>query len=500
MSGIVGMYGSTDRTLLKEMLDKIAHRGPAGSCDYVDSTIAIAQNWGPSDSSARIDKPFENDDGTIRIIFDGFLTNRDELLVRTALDKTSRPECDARILLDMYEKYGLDFVSHLRGMFAFALQDGKKLVLARDPFGLKPLYLAHDKGQTVYFASEIKSLTFANNITTFPPGNFLAVNGGMIPMKFNQYFSTSGEMADMAAFDSVATHLKDMLASIISKNVCEGEKTGSLLSGGIDSSVITAHAAISHGSDDWHTFCVGTSDSEDVAYAAKAAKALGTAHHERVIEEAEVAKVLPSVIYHLESFDAPLVRSSIANYIAAQEAKKYVSALLCGEGGDELFAGYSQLKGMTPFELRVETSRMLSESHRTALQRDDRMTACHSIDNRVPFFDVSLVNFSLGMGQELKTLGGIEKYILRKSAESLLPSEVVWRKKQKFWSGSGVGDIAQKIAEAETTSADLKMAQKEHPDAGIKTREELFYFKIFKSHFPNNVIQSVGRTAHWSTR
>jgi asparagine synthase (glutamine-hydrolysing) len=495
MSGIAGIIGKTDKERAAYMLDKIAHRGPASRALFVGDGVVFCQNWHQTTKKTGKQISKLTTKGNLTIVFDGFLTNRDEFNI---------PGSDAEIVLSLYQRYKEDCVEMLKGMFAFALLDKNRVLLARDPFGIRPLYLGWDD-EAIYFASEIKALIFAKSIDTFPPGRYswFDPRKKMAQPWYIPYFQLNLRIGERSNSTSVAKRLRALLDKNISACLRQNEHVGSLLSGGIDSSVVTAFAskiAKELGLSEWHTYCIGTANSDDLKYAALVAEDLGTVHHEYILEEKEVEKLLPTIVYHLESFDAPLVRSSVSNYLIAREAKCDCCSLLCGEGGDELFAGYEFLDGLTTSELLQETVKMIDNSHNTALQRDDRMTACHGLGNRVPFFSTELVDFALGIDQRLKRRAGVEKYILRKSVEKLLPEAIVWRPKAKFWSGSGSEVILKGITEGKISDKDFASAKEKSPHIGIKTKEELAYFNIFKEHFPANVIEHVGRTQDWRPR
>jgi asparagine synthase (glutamine-hydrolysing) len=495
MSGIAGIIGKADKNKASAMLDKIAHRGPAGRAVFVDDRVVLCQNWHQTKKKSTKGDLEVHTKGDISIVFDGFLTNRNAIAL---------PGSDAEVVLSLYQSYKEECLGMLEGMFAFALLDKKRLLLARDPFGIRPLYLGWDS-DTIYFASEIKALTFAKTIQTFPPGRYawFDIKTKNTHPWYIPYFQLNLKIGGQSNPIDVAKRLSKLLEKNISACLRRNELVGSLLSGGIDSSVITAFAcktAKDLGISEWHTYCIGTPGSQDLKYAALVADHLGTVHHEYILEEKEVESLLPTIVYHLESFDAPLVRSSVANYLVAREAKRHCCALLCGEGGDELFAGYEFLDGLTSTELLQATIKMLDNSHNTALQRDDRMTACHGLGNRVPFFSIDLVDFALSVDQRLKRQDGIEKYIFRKSVEKILPHEVVWRPKAKFWSGSGSDTLLKKITEMIISDEEFASAREQFSHIGIKSKEELAYFNIFKEHFPATVIEHVGRTQDWRPR
>jgi asparagine synthase (glutamine-hydrolysing) len=241
-------------------------------------------------------------------------------------------------------------------------------------------------------------------------------------------------------------------------------------------------------------------DSTDLQYARQAAQYLGTLHHEYVYTSAEMLAVLPDVIYHLETFDPSLVRSAIANYFLVRLAHEYVTVVLSGEGADELYAGYDYLKQFgVGDDLQRELVETTSELHNRNLQRLDRMTMAHGMEGRVPFLDVKFVELSLAVPIAQKVAGTptIEKWVLRKAFEHLLPAEIVYRAKQKFAEGAGSARIIEQIAEAAIQNpqfaAEIEQVFEE-TGYHIQTKEELYYYRIFRRFFEAPITTLVGRS------
>ncbi|MEM3512931.1 MAG: asparagine synthase-related protein, partial [Thermoplasmata archaeon] len=221
--------------------------------------------------------------------------------------------------------------------------------------------------------------------------------------------------------------------------------------------------------------------SEDALLSEKLASELGLEH--TVVEYGlkEMLDVLPEVIYHLESFDFALVRSAIPNYIVVREAAKHVRTLLSGEGGDELFAGYSYLENI-PGNLNSELRKLLHTAHNNAFQRDDRMFAAHGVDCRVPFLHLPLVEFAFGIPSEYKIQNGVRKWILRRAIEKAgLPDYIVNREKRKFSDGAGSMFAIEEYVENQISDREFEIARKEL--RFVRNKEELFYYRIFCSHF-----------------
>jgi asparagine synthase (glutamine-hydrolysing) len=232
-----------------------------------------------------------------------------------------------------------------------------------------------------------------------------------------------------------------------------------------------------------HTFVAGQAGAPDVAAARVAAEHLKTVHHELLVDRATLMAALPAVVYHLESFDALLVRSSLTNYLVAREAARYVPAVLSGEASDELFAGYSYLNAVPDEHLSGELLDILGRLHNTALQRVDRCASAHGILAYVPFSDATVVEYALRIPPEYKRYDGVEKWILRHALDGSLPDQVLWRKKAKFWEGTGVGEIMAEFADQQISDADFSREARLPNGWLLRTKEELLYYRVFRQHF-----------------
>jgi asparagine synthase (glutamine-hydrolysing) len=245
------------------------------------------------------------------------------------------------------------------------------------------------------------------------------------------------------------------------------------------------------------TFSAGLAGAPDLAFARQVASHLGTKHRERLVTVDEMLEVLPKVIYHLESFDAPLVRSSIANYLVAGAAAAEVRTVLSGEGGDELFAGYSFLKNRTEESLRAGLAEAQAALHNTALQRVDRMAAAHGTRARPGYLDPTVVAYANALPGAVKVHGPeqTEKWILRQAIREKLPEEVVWRPKEKFWSGSGISDKLAEVAEREIGDDAFARERELGPGSFLRSKEDLYCYRIFRRWFPRvNVLEGMGQT------
>jgi asparagine synthase (glutamine-hydrolysing) len=362
------------------------------------------------------------------------------------------------------------------GHFACVKTNPRGIILSRDTLGVVPLYYGLDNSGALCFASEVKALlSVTNDIHELIPGTRL------VEQRVEHITNVSLELPKPASADQISSELRRVLTQAIENRVNQNENFGSLLSGGLDSSAISALARPYI--NEMHTFASGLEDAPDLFHARNVAEHLKTQHHERIVTFEEMVSVLPDVIYHLESFDALLVRSSIMHYLAAQVAVDYCPAIFSGEGGDELFAGYSYLKNLPISSLPNELIDITRRLHNTALQRVDRCTMAHGVVAWVPFLDPGVVECALSIPVGFKLHDGTEKWILREAIRDLLPEQVVDRPKAKFWEGSGVADLLSQFAEKTISDYDFKRERLLYNGWRLNSKEELVYYRLFRDRF-----------------
>lgn len=430
MSGIAGIGQVGKINAVKKMLEKISHRGNAGSDvrEIESATIGIVYAEAQTDSLVRVRKKNE--------------------------------------------------VADDAGAGHLALVKAKEggIILRRDPLGVVPLYYGESDGGNICFASEVKALIdLCSEVKSVPPG--FKSNGE----QQEAYFKLKKKEPLKEKPAIIAEKLKGLIKKSIEKRVDQGEVVGSWLSGGLDSSTLAALTSLHKCK--LYTFAAGLEGSPDLEYAQEVADFIDSEHHEVVVEFSDLLSVLPEVIYHLESFDALLVRSSIVNFLVAKKASEYVDAVLSGEGGDELFAGYHYLKTLDPEELPDELIKITRRLHNTALQRVDRSASAHGTVAHVCFLDPEVVDFALRIPPELKLHDNIEKWILRVAMDGELPDKILNRKKAKFWKGAGVGDLILRHADRSITDNDFRLERKLKNGWIINSKEELMYYRIFKEDF-----------------
>ncbi len=373
------------------------------------------------------------------------------------------------------------------GSYVRVIPENGRFKIFRDELGVTPLYYGLDDMDNICFASEIKALLpVANEINELVPGHFL--DGG----ELHPYFNLNTGASSAETPEKIASVLHDLLDEAIAGCI-RTEHTGSWLSGGLDSSVICALAA-GH-MKKLTTFSAGLKGAPDLEFAREVASFIKSDHYELIVNTDELITALPEVIWHLESFDALLVRSTITNYLVAGMASDHVSEVFSGEGGDELFAGYEYLKSIPTEDLGEELIKITGSLHNTALQRVDRSSSAHGTTAHTVFTNPAIVEFAFTIPDEYKIFKNIEKWILRKSMEGLLPEKILSRPKAKFWEGAGISELISDYAEKNISSNDFRTERYLQDGTVINSKEELFYYRIFRDHFGSDVNLSwMGRT------
>ncbi len=344
----------------------------------------------------------------------------------------------------------------------------------RDELGVAPMYFTSNN-DNLYFSSEVKALLpYSKDISELPSGSIITQSTK------NQFFNLGIRPPMHKDPATISLELLNIIAQTISRRITSNVM-GAWLSGGLDSSIVCAFARI------WlqtlHTFSGGLKDAPDLEFARIAAKHIGSEHHEFIFNFEEIIKTLPEVIYHLESFDALIVRSSIINYLLSKEASGYVQEVFSGESGDEFFAGYDYLKSIPATDLDKELIDITGRLHNTTLQRVDRCATAFGLTAHVIFADPQLFEYAMRIPVNLKIKDGTDKWILRKSMEELLPEAILNRPKTKLWEGAGVQNLISDFASTKITDADFRDERKLKNGWTLNTKEELLYYRIFREHF-----------------
>ena len=505
MCGIAGIWGNADQSTVRSMMEAQQHRGPDGEGMHIHHAQGVLGHVRLAIMDpAQGRQPVYNEDRSATLVANGMIYNHPQLRKLLGDAHEFNSHSDSETILHLYEEHGFSTPRILDGMFAFAISEGDRLVLARDRIGIKPLYYGiqkkvgqkHEDGsETMYFASELKALTpFAENAKEFPPGTLYDSHSG-----FHTYY----KVPDREPLElDLAVHIRrvrETVEAAVKKRLLSDVPLGAFLSGGLDSSIIAAVAK--KYMPELHTFSVGIEGSRDLHAARHVARHIGSIHHEYVYSAAEVVEKLPEIVYQLESFDQDLVRSAIPTWFCARLAADHVKVILTGEGADELFAGYAYHKAIGDDDaLHDELRRSVTRLHNINLQRVDRMTMRHAIEARVPFLDTDVISMAQTVPPRFKLHGEddgrrIEKWILRKAFEDLLPHDIVWRNKEQFDEGSGMVDMMPEVLGRAAAGIDTDAYQSRFQADRLRSNEECFYHSLLMAQFerPQAILSNVGR-------
>jgi asparagine synthase (glutamine-hydrolysing) len=508
MCGIVAVFDIKNSIKLREqvleMSRKIRHRGPDWTGIY-NSKKAILSHERLSIVDPRSGKqPLYSKNKDLVLAANGEIYNHKELKNKLSIHYDFTTQSDCEIILALYTEKGTDFLNDLNGIFAFALYDEKteNYLIARDHLGIIPLYMGWDSEKNFFVASELKALEgYCKEIKIFPPGHYFSSTNSQLTCwyecKWEKYDNVKNKSSNISL-------LKQSLSNAVKRQLMSDVPYGVLLSGGLDSSITSAIAKLycekrvetnDQKSAWWptlHSFAVGLKNSPDLYAAKKASKHIGTVHHEIVFTIQEGLDAIKDVIYHLETYDVTTIRASIPMYLMARVIKSMgIKMVISGEGADEIFGGYLYFhKAPSAEEFHNETIRKLKKLHQYDCLRANKSLAAWGIEARVPFLDKEFLDVAMSLNPNDKMISDkrIEKWILRKTFEDLLPKEIAWRQKEQFSDGVGYNwiDELKKIVNKEVSDNLYNNAQKKFPINTPLNKEEFYYRKIFESFFPSN--------------
>ncbi|OUL56804.1 asparagine synthase B [Pseudoalteromonas ulvae] len=493
------------RTQAIEMSKLLRHRGPDWSGVYSsDKAILVHERLAIVGVSSGA-QPLYNPERTHVLAVNGEIYNHKELARSLEIDFEFQTESDCEVILALYKQKGAQFLDDLNGIFAFCLYDEEtdSYLIGRDHIGIIPLYTGTDEHGNFYVASELKALSpICNQIQEFPPGHYLSSLDGQLTPYYRRDWQSYSAVANN---DAKPETVKIALEAAVKRQLMCDVPYGVLLSGGLDSSVISAitqrFAAKRIEDDDnsnawWpqlHSFSVGLEGSPDLAAAQKVADMIGTVHHPIHFTVQQGIDALKEVIYHLETYDVTTIRASTPMYLMARQIKAMgIKMVLSGEGADELFGGYLYFhKAPNAQEFHEELNRKVSKLHMFDCLRANKSMAAWGVEARVPFLDKEFVDTAMRINPEAKLCGAngkIEKHILREAFDGYLPDEVLWRQKEQFSDGVGYNwiDSLKEYVAAQVTDQMLDNAAFKFPINTPDSKEAYFYRCIFAEHFPGD--------------
>lgn len=510
MCGIVSFFGDHG-SALKHRDDCIQrarllrHRGPDWSGVFADENAVLAHERLSIVDVLTGSQPLRSKATGVTLAVNGEIYNHRELRRRLRKPHEFQTESDCEVIIYLYEEMGEQFVDLLDGIFAFTLYNPRtgEYLIARDHIGIVPLYWGKDASGFRWVASEMKAIfdVCTMELEAFPPGHLYSSTGGM-----TCYYRPAWQDKNFDAFTKWdPDELRETLNVNVKRQMMSDVPYGVLISGGIDSSIISALAARQRNrrieSDNreeawWpslHSFCIGLDGSPDLDAAKRVALHLGTVHHGFTYTLQEGLDTLTEAIYHLETFDITTIRAGTPMYLMARKIKAMgVKMVLSGEGADETFGGYLYFhKAPNPAELRAETLRKLFALHKYDCLRANKATASWGVEARVPFLAREVLDVVMSLDPAEKMChpqNRIEKYILRKTFDGYIPDDVLWRQKEQFSDGVGYNWIDTLKTRAEELVTDQMMADaaERWPVKTPFTKEGYWYRSMFEKHFPGD--------------
>ena len=507
------------------MAKRIRHRGPDWSGIYCGGSAILAHERLSIVDPQSGGQPLYTPDRKQILAVNGEIYNHRDIRAAFAGKYEFQTGSDCEVILALYRQYGIDFIERLSGIFAFALYDEERdeFLIARDPIGVIPLYIGHDADGTIYCASELKALEgFCEEYEPFLPGHYYwSREGEMRPWYKRDWtqFDTvkdnytnratnatrtcSPTGTDSEAYEAQTNAVRAALEDAVRRQLMSDVPYGVLLSGGLDSSVISAVAKLyadkrieADGKQAawWpqlHSFAVGLKGAPDLEKARIVADHIGTVHHEINYTIQEGLDAIRDVIYYIETYDVTTVRASTPMYLLARVIKSMgIKMVLSGEGADEIFGGYLYFhKAPTPQAFHEETVRKLSKLYMYDCLRANKSLSAWGVEGRVPFLDKEFLDVAMRLNPATKMCPGkeIEKKVVRDAFSSLLPESVAWRQKEQFSDGVGYSwiDTLKAVTAAAVSDEQMAHAAERFPINPPQNKEEYYYRTIFEEHFPS---------------
>ena len=494
---------AADRAAVLSVSKMQRHRGPDWSGIYQDDRTVIAHERLAIVDVTSGAQPLRDPQTGAVLAVNGEIYNHKALRAGEAADFPYQTGSDCEVILALYRKHGAGCVHHLHGMFGFVLYEPASgaWLIGRDPIGIIPLYYGHDRKGRLLVASEMKALAeVCVDVQEFPAGHTWS-SADALPVRYYVRDWMNWDTHPKVA--ATPADVREALTAAVRSHLMSDVPYGLLISGGLDSSVVSAIAmqfARNRVEDDgateawWprvHSFSIGLAGSPDVAAAEKVAAHIGTVHHSLSFTIQEGIDALEDVIRHVETYDVTTIRASTPMYLMARQIKAMgIKMVLSGEGADELFGGYLYFH-LAPDarEFHEETVRKVLALSKYDCSRANKSMMAWGIEARVPFLDTPFIDFAMRMDPALKMggAGKIEKEIIRQAFEDVLPEEIVWRQKEQFSDGVGYGwiDALKDLAEAHVTDEELARAAVRFPINPPMNKEGYYYRTIFERLFPS---------------
>lgn len=508
MCGIAAIFNIKEQTSslrdkALKMAKKIRHRGPDWSGIYCGGSAILAHERLSIVDPESGGQPLYSPDKKQVLAVNGEIYNHRDIRKQFEGKYEFQTGSDCEVILALYREKGINFLEDLNGIFAFALYDEEKddFLIARDPIGVIPLYIGYDSDGKVYCASELKALEgFCERYEPFLPGHYYWSKDGKMTRWYTRDWMSYDAVKDNPASVSA---IHDALEAAVKRQLMSDVPYGVLLSGGLDSSVISAIAKkfaarrieTDGKKDAWwpqlHSFAVGLKGAPDLIKAREVADYIGTVHHEINYTIQEGLDAVRDVIYFIETYDVTTVRASTPMYLLARVIKSMgIKMVLSGEGADEVFGGYLYFhKAPNAKAFHEETVRKLSKLYLYDCLRANKSLSAWGVEGRVPFLDKEFLDVAMCTNPEAKMCPGktIEKKIVREAFADMLPESVAWRQKEQFSDGVGYSwiDTLKEITSKAVTDEQMAHAAERFPINTPMNKEEYYYRSIFEEYFPS---------------
>lgn len=498
MCGILGIFDKKDLDVqhVQALSKRMRHRGPdEQDFQLNESKTGIITHERLAIIDLQTGKQPIKGTNNAYVVHNGEIYNHLQLKETELKDFSFSTKCDSEVIVKLYEKYGTDFCNLLDGVFGFVVMDGDKYMVARDPIGVKPLYYGQDETGAFYFSSEMKAIEDqVEKLKAFPPGHFYTKETGFV-----KYYQPDWQDDKVCTEKLDLDKLRDSLIDATKKRLMSDVPVGVLLSGGLDSSLISSITArlLKEEGKELHSFSVGLDENApDIIAAKQVADFIGTKHHAIHFSFEEGLAIIDKLIWHLETYDITSIRASTPMYIMSKYITDLgVKVVLSGEGSDEIFGGYLYFHNApSDEEFQKETIRRVQLLSTADCLRADKSTMAWALEARVPFLDRHFLDVAMKIEPSVKrpdrATGKIEKYIIRKAFDDAeqpwLPENILWRQKEQFSDGVGYSWIDQLIdhCESKITDEEMEKAEELFPFNTPTTKEAMYMRKIFAKHFP----------------
>lgn len=519
MCGIISILNIREQTpdlrqKALRMSQKIRHRGPDWSGIYVGGSAILCHERLSIVDPESGRQPLYAPDKKQVLAVNGEIYNHQRLRDQLA-GYSFQTGSDCEVILALYREWREcgahadnlgKMLERLSGIFAFCLYDAESdsFLLARDPIGVIPLYIGHNDDGTLYVASELKALEGqCATYEPFPPGSYYW-SREQHPTRYYTRPWMEHVPSGGGSYGECVEKVRQSLMEAVRRQLMSDVPYGVLLSGGLDSSIISAIAQrysqrrVETGGTTpawWprlHSFAVGLKGAPDLAKAKLVADYIGTVHHEINYTLQEGLDAIRDVIYYIETYDVTTVRASTPMYLLARVIKSMgIKMVLSGEGADEIFGGYLYFhKAPDAAEFHRETVRKLSKLHLYDCLRANKSLAAWGVEGRVPFLDKQFLDVAMSIDPHYKMCPGdtIEKKLLRDAFHNMLPDAVAWRQKEQFSDGVGYSwiDTLKQVTASAVSDDEMVHAAERFPIHPPRNKEEYFYRSIFAEHFPSD--------------